>query len=351
MRVTFLSTLLLVVLGGQALGQSFNIDVGDNTVLYPVPIDSYGAAANQTGRWNASAHPYNTALMRLDGAPSSATTSSTSSSSYSYFPSTLTGEDRKFMVDVQNLPNIGGPWSWTFNGLNNANYLLYTYAWAPENNGVLTRVDVPLSPDAAQDIGGVWSGSPHVAGVTYALHHINVTAGTFQVFVDGLNGNSGSVNGFQLVEVLPPIAIYCTAKLNSQGCQPSIGSTGVPSASSSSGFVIRAVSVLNNKSGLLFYGSNGRNALPFQGGTLCVKTPLRRTPAVSSGGNPPPNDCSGIFALDMNAFAAGLAGGNPAPELLIPGTLIDTQWWGRDPGFGPPNNTTLSDGLEFTVGA
>jgi hypothetical protein len=69
--------------------------------------------------------------------------------------------------------------------------------------------------------------------------------------------------------------------------------------------VISASNVLNNKNGLLFYGSNGRNALPFQGGTLCVKTPVRRTPAVNSGGNPPPNDCTGNFSLDMNSFAVG----------------------------------------------
>jgi hypothetical protein len=143
---------------------------------------------------------------------------------------------------------------------------------------------------------------------------------------------------------------YCTAKVNSLGCTPAISWTGSASATATSGFVVKAAQVRNNKSGLLFYSMAGRTVLTFQGGKLCVKVPIRRTPPVSAGGSAPPvNDCSGVFAIDMNAFARGLLGGTPDPALSIPGTLADAQWWGRDPGFPAPNNTTLSDAVEFAV--
>jgi hypothetical protein len=142
--------------------------------------------------------------------------------------------------------------------------------------------------------------------------------------------------------------IYCTAKTNSLGCVPTIGATGIASATAGSGFVITGSNVLNNKAGLLLYGTVGRFAFPFLGGTLCVRSP-RRSPPVSSGGNPPPNDCSGAYSFDMNCFAVGGCGGTPAVELTIPGTVVDCQWWGRDPGFAPPNGATLTNGLEYTV--
>lgn len=145
-------------------------------------------------------------------------------------------------------------------------------------------------------------------------------------------------------------AIYCTAKVNSLGCTPSIAAFGTPSATSGSGFTVAAVNAINNKAGQLFYSFNGAANFPFQGGTMCVGSPIHRSVGVVTGGNPPPDDCSGVFAIDMNAFAVGSLGGNPQPSLLIPGTVVHCQFWGRDPGFAPPNNTQLTDALSYVIG-
>jgi hypothetical protein len=141
--------------------------------------------------------------------------------------------------------------------------------------------------------------------------------------------------------------VYCTAKTNSLNCLPAIGASGGPSATAGSGLQVRAVNVRNDRKGFLFYGVNGPAALPFQGGTKCVAAPTKRTPLQSSHGTPPPaNDCSGIFTIDMNAFAVGALGGSPSPALTMPGTVVNCQWWGRDEGGNP----TLTDAVEYVIG-
>jgi hypothetical protein len=143
---------------------------------------------------------------------------------------------------------------------------------------------------------------------------------------------------------------YCTAKVNALGCTPVIGSSGAASASAGSGFVLTGSNVRNNKPGLVIYTSAGRAAVPFQSGWRCINSPIRRSTAMHSGGTAAPaNDCSGVYAIDMNAFATGMLGGLPAPYLLVPGTVVGAQCWGRDPGFAPPDNSTLTDALEYLI--
>ena len=156
-------------------------------------------------------------------------------------------------------------------------------------------------------------------------------------------------NGTVCYSVGSSTTIYCAAKVNSLGCTPAIATSGTSSASMTSGFFIAGHRVRNQKAGMLIYGLNGQASVPFQGGTLCVATPVNRTPARSSLGNPKPaDDCSGVYAIDFNAFGAGLAGGNPDPALQVPGTTVNAQWVGRD--SGDPFGSTLSDGVEFTIG-
>ena len=67
---------------------------------------------------------------------------------------------------------------------------------------------------------------------------------------------------------------YCSGKQNSVGCVPSISTTGIPSSTSPSPFLIRANDVVPSQPGLLLYSFKKSN-LAFHGGRLCVKVPFR----------------------------------------------------------------------------
>ena len=135
----------------------------------------------------------------------------------------------------------------------------------------------------------------------------------------------------------PSVTVYCTAKLTSSGCTPSIGWSGTPSASGA--FAVLASQVEPTQLGVLFYALNGPAALPFQGGFLCVQPPVKRLGLQGSGGSAA---CSGAFAVDFSAHVA--AGADPA---LVPGAQVWSQFWFRDAGAA--SGTGLTNALQFTL--
>ena len=119
----------------------------------------------------------------------------------------------------------------------------------------------------------------------------------------------------------PAPTVYCTAKVNSLGCTPAIGFTGEASFTIDD-FVVTATDILNLKSGILMT-SMLPAATPFAGGYLCVKSPIRRSSILSSGGSSSGADCSGTFSFAYTAALAAYYG-------LRPGDTMNVQFWYRD---------------------
>jgi hypothetical protein len=176
-------------------------------------------------------------------------------------------------------------------------------------------------------------------------------------YVETAAGNNQSVARYTTDAPGP----FCTAKANLACGSPQVSSSGVPSATATSGFVVRAGPARSCKSGILLYNTSSVvPGVPFHGGTLCV-TPsgLRRAGPTSSQGSPGGLACDGVFALDMSAFAAsawnvpdcagkpsGLAPNAPAGFLTSPGQNVSCQLWGRDT---VATGSFLSAGLRYIV--
>jgi hypothetical protein len=134
---------------------------------------------------------------------------------------------------------------------------------------------------------------------------------------------------------------YCTPKTTSLGCAPLVTWTGSASLSGPDDFVLTAAPALNKKVGKFIWGTAPK-ALPFSGGTLCVKLPFVRGPHLNSGGSASGLDCSGAFTWHFSQAYMASKG-------ITAGSILYAQAWGRDPGFADPNNSQLSDAIVFLV--
>ena len=179
-----------------------------------------------------------------------------------------------------------------------------------------------------------------------AAHHWVDEHGISQgLYFTGAFETLGGVPAIGLARFWSPcdaVTAYCTAKVNSLGCTPQIGWAGLPSVSGATPFTVTASQVINQRSGLFFFGKSGRLAQPFQGGTVCVRAPIQRTPVRSSGGSVGALDCSGLLSLDFAPYLQGALGPG-----LSPGEMVHGQWWYRDPlsSF----SIGLTDAIEFQV--
>jgi hypothetical protein len=134
--------------------------------------------------------------------------------------------------------------------------------------------------------------------------------------------------------------IYCSAKVNSQGCGPLMSYAGDVSLTGPDDLVLSTSYLRNNVYGS-FAWSTGINNTPFQGGTLCVQIPARRTTTVSTGGTAAPTlDCSGSYSWLFSHDYLIVNG-------IEPGETVHCQFFGRDVGTGAP--MTLSDAVRVTI--
>jgi Tol biopolymer transport system component len=133
--------------------------------------------------------------------------------------------------------------------------------------------------------------------------------------------------------------IYCASAGSASGCKPVIGSSGSPSASAGSGFVITGSQLVTGQTALVLYATRPSYAPGLGSGWLCLEPPVTRTPALTAGGFA---SCDGSIGFDMNAWIA--SGADP---LLQSGSTVYAQVWSRDPL--ELEGGVLSDALAFLI--
>jgi predicted outer membrane repeat protein len=208
---TLASTLLLLC--GQAMGQSFNVDINNTSGNGAgVPANSFAGAAGQAGFWNSitSATATTSTLKDLAGNNSAVTFTRDTTGTFSGVADAgVSGEAAKLMLDYQGLTSFG-TLTYSFNNLAAGTYAVFTYADLPGDSSNQSGVTVTGSSSSYQYCGGAMSASKLIPGITHAIHVITVSiGGSITVKVADSFFGTAHVNGLQLRKIdNTPIRFY-----------------------------------------------------------------------------------------------------------------------------------------------
>jgi hypothetical protein len=132
---------------------------------------------------------------------------------------------------------------------------------------------------------------------------------------------------------------YCRTTRTNRGCLPHTSSSGTASATGGPGsFTVACDNLPSKKNGFLLLSTQGAQATPFGGGTLCLQLPIFRLQIQNSGGT---GICDGAFKDDFGAVISA------NPGVFPPGEEVFCQYLFRESSL--PMGVGLSDGHRFTI--
>ncbi len=192
--------------------------------------------------------------------------------------------------------------------------------------------------------GDPWNGLQSVSAGAFAqvydtgnpLGSIN-EPGDFLWQVEGSSSGGGPT--FQ------PPGSFCTSKTSSLGCTPVLSSpsafvekSGAPATTA----IATPVPGGAGLPGLLIYSKTQPSApISTAFGFLCVSG-FSRAGAFPATPGGTPGTCSGTYSWNLAAIAAGTG-------TIAVGDVLRIQAWYRDPGFPPPGNANLTNGIDPLV--
>ncbi len=338
-----------------SLGQSFNLDVGDTTAISGngSPSATYGAGADSPGNWTfvdvtphtGSASFTTPPLADITGTSTPVTLTFSNVNANDFFltfdfdEATATGDDALLMEDI--LFTTGEAYEMTFEGLVPGDYLVYTYANAPESALLATTVDVAAGTGGPQAIAGAFPATGHAQGITYALHAITVDSSGEMVIAMEQSLVNDSLNGIQLVLEDPSAAMigtnYCDQTApNTTGGFGQIAAFGSLFAADNI-LTLTSTNVPNNEF-TFFIASQTQGFIGNPNGSqgnLCILGNLVRFNRTSE---------IGVIAGETFSLAVDLTD-VPEPNgtgAILAGETWSFQGWHRDflPGSGPTSHFT-----------
>lgn len=202
--------------------------------------------------------------------------------------------------------------------------------------------------------GFLWTQQDGIQDIKQLLESKGATIGLDQLgSVEGVSDNGRvlcgqlSFPGGGYIATIPPDAPvnYCVAKASTAGCLASMSTTG-PNLTPTSGandYSVVVSGAQGQRPGIFLTTTTGPASIPFQGGTLCIASPIKRSFINFTAGTN--GACDGSFSRLIND-------GNLLPPAGTgfdagPGTTSYIQAWYRSPGLGDGFDIALSDGIEI----